>query len=392
MKYLIILIVLTSCTSNPIKKPNTKSFNEVHNQSLFIDTHNDILLQIMEKGYELDEDLNGKTHSDLKRMKQGGLDAQYFSVWSDGGQENPYAYANEQIDNLDAVIKRNPDKIAKVANSKELLQAVENNKIAALVGLEGGHQIEDSLSNLNALYDRGVRYMTLTWNNSTDWATSVSDEKNNPDYKGKGLSDFGRKIVKQMNTIGMMIDVSHVGEQTFKDVIATTTKPIIASHSSVYALCPHPRNLKDYQIKAMAKNNGVIMINFNTGFIDPTAAKKEEAFIKRHQAELDKYIDSGMHPYLAEEAIYNKYFQEVNAIRAPFDLVIDHIEYIINLVGVDYVGIGSDFDGILLPPKQLDDVVSYPLITKALIEKGYSHNDINKILGGNILRVLQNNE
>jgi len=315
---LILIFILTSCSSVSDKKTDNKSFNEIHNKALLIDTHNDILIQVMEKGYELDDDLNGKTHSDLERMKQGGLDAQFFSVWSDGNQFNPYAYANTQIDKLIAVIKRNPDKIVLVANSEELLQTVDQNKIAALIGIEGGHQIENSLSNLNALYNRGVRYMTLTWNNSTNWATSVSDEKNNPDYKGKGLSDFGKQIVKQMNTIGMLVDVSHVGEQTFKDVIATTTKPIIASHSSVYELCPHPRNLKDYQIKAIAENNGVIMINFNSAFIDPTASKKEEAFIEKHQTELDQLIHSGLDPYIAEESLYIKYFREADEIKAPF--------------------------------------------------------------------------
>ena len=393
MKYLtVLLFMLTACNSIPDKTIGNDAYKKVHEQALFIDTHNDILLQVMDKGYEFDDDLKEKTHSDLSRMKEGGLDVQFFSVWSDGSRKNPYAYANKQIDSLDAVINRNPDKIVKTANADEILQTVKQGKIAALIGLEGGHQIENSIPNLNTLYNRGVRYMTLTWNNSTDWATSVSDEKDNPDYKGKGLSDFGKELVKEMNDIGMLVDVSHIGEQTFKDVINTTTKPIIASHSSVYNLCPHKRNLKDYQIKAIAKNNGVIMINFNSAFIDPTAEKKEAAFVKKHQMEMKPLIDSGMDPYYAEEAMYKKYFQEAYAIRAPFDLVIDHIEYVINLVGVDYVGIGSDFDGILQPPQQLADVTAYPLITKALLEKGYKQNDINKILGGNILRVLKANE
>jgi membrane dipeptidase len=195
-----------------------------------------------------------------------------------------------------------------------------------------------------------------------------------------------------MNSLGMMIDVSHVGEQTFRDVIASSTKPVIASHSSVYSLCPHPRNLKDEQIKAMAKNEGVIQINFNSGFIDPAVGKKEEAFLEKHKMEIDSLTQLGVNSFIAQESTYLKYSDESKKLRAPFNLVIEHIEYIIKLVGVDYVGIGSDFDGIVFPPMQLDDVTSYPLITKALVEKGYSNQDIGKILGGNILRVLQANE
>lgn len=168
-----------------------------------------------------------------------------------------------------------------MVNEEELLAVVKAHKIDALVGLEGGHQIEDKLENLDALYDRGARYMTLTWNNSTEWASSAADETNNKTLKHKGLTDFGKKIVKRMNALGMMMDISHVGEQTFWDVLATTTKPVVASHSSVYVLCPHPRNLKDNQLKAVAKNGGVIQVNFNSSFIDSTAGEKEEEFLEK---------------------------------------------------------------------------------------------------------------
>lgn len=375
---------------------SAQTYQKIHKNAIFVDTHNDFLTQTMERNMIFDTDLKGQTHSDLNRMKEGGLDVQFFSVWSDGNQPNPYAYANRQIDSLDAVIKRNPDKIVKVANSKELREAVKKGKIAALVGLEGGHQIEDDLTKLEALYNRGTRYMTLTWNNSTAWATSASDEWNkegalNSEGK-KGLTAFGKQIVQKMNSLGMMVDVSHVGEQTFWDVIATTTKPIIASHSSVYAICPHKRNLTDDQIKAIAKNGGVIQINFNSGFIDPSVDKREAAFLEKHKAEIDSLEQTGVNPFLAAGNMYLKYTDESEELRAPFDFVIQHIEYVINLVGVDYVGIGSDFDGIFLPPKQLDDVTDYPLITKSLVEKDYTEKDIDKILGGNLLRVLKANE
>jgi membrane dipeptidase len=387
MKIKLLLLILFTA-----QQIMAQSYKKVHKDAIFIDTHNDFLTKTMEYGYTLDSDLKGKTHSDLNRLKEGGLDVQFFSVWSDGNQLEPYAFANRQIDSLDVAIKRNPDKIVKVGNSKGLLNVVKQDKIAALLGIEGGHQIENSIDNLDALYNRGARYMTLTWNNSTNWATSAFDDKFNPNFKGIGLSDFGKQVVKHMNSIGMMVDVSHVSEQTFWDVMDTTSKPIIASHSSVYAICPHQRNLNDEQIIAIAKNGGVIQVNFNSAFIDPTVDSRESAFIKKHQNEIDSLKNAGNETYKAEELIYKKYSAESEELRAPFNLVIEHIVYIIKLVGVDYVGIGSDFDGIILTPKLLDDVTDYPLITKTLLEKGYSETDINKILGGNLLRVLKANE
>jgi len=369
-----------------------QSYQKIHNKAIVVDTHNDFLTKTMQYGFVLDADLSGKTHSDLTRYKKGGLDLQFFSVWSDGRQQNPFAFAIRQIDSLDAVIQRNPDKIVKVANLKDILQVVKQHKIAALVGLEGGHQIENSLENLQTLYNRGTRYITLTWNNSTSWATSAYDENSNPVFKGKGLSSFGKEIVRYMNKIGMLVDISHVSETTFWDVIATTTKPIIASHSSVYTLCPVPRNLKDDQIKAIAKNKGVIQINFNGGFIDSAEKKQEDAFINSHKTEFDSLTLATKSEYIAEEMIHKKYKEASDKLRPAFALLLEHIEYVIKLVGVDYVGIGSDFDGIIITPQQLDDVTTYPLITKALLEKGYSKKDIYKILGGNLLRVLKANE
>jgi len=274
----------------------------------------------------------------------------------------------------------------------ELIKAVKQHKIAAMFGVEGGHMIEDDLNKLEALFKRGARYLTLTHNIAPSWATSAADETTKPDLLHKGLTDFGRQVVQRMNQLGMIIDVSHAGDQTFRDVIKMTTKPIIASHSSVYSLVPHRRNLKDEQIKAIAKNGGVIQINFNPGFIDSSFGKKEIAFLKKHAAENDSLLKSGMGDFYTLDYLYNKYAEEANSMRPPLSMLIQHIEYVINLVGVDYVGLGSDFDGINLTPLQLDDVTTYPLITKALVEKGYSKKDITKILGGNFLRVLKANE
>ena len=369
-----------------------QSYKKIHDKAIVVDTHNDILMKAADIGIVFDQDLTGKTHSDLDRWKKGGLDVQIFSVYCDGGLKNPYAFANREMDSLDAVVARNPGKIVKVANYAGLLKAVKQHKIAAMFGVEGGHMIEDDLNKLDALFNRGARYMTLTHNTAPSWATSAADETTKPDLQHKGLTDFGKQVVKRMNELGMMIDVSHVGEQTFRDIISITSKPIIASHSCVYNITPHRRNLKDEQIKAIAKNGGVIQLNFNPGFIDSTSGKKEDLFFQKHKAELDSLMKSGMEDFYAQDYLVYKYAAEVDSIRPPMSMLIQHIEYIVNLVGVDYIGLGSDFDGINITPKQLDDVTSYPLITKALVGKGFSKKDINKILGGNLLRVLKANE
>lgn len=385
IKILLISIVLS-------QQIMAQSYQKIHDKAIVVDTHNDILMQTIDNGLLFDKDLKGLTHSDLARWKQGGVDVQLFSIFCDGEQKNPYAFAIREMDSVDAVVKRNPDKIVKVANSKELYKAVNQKKLAAMFGVEGGHMIENNLDNLDYFYKRGTRYMTLTWNNSTDWATSAFDETFKKDLTHKGLTDFGKQVVQRMNALGMLVDVSHVGEETFKDVINTTTKPIIATHSCVYNLCPHQRNLKDYQIKAIAKNGGVIQVNFYSGFLDPNYFKNKDAFLEKHKEEVDSLYKSGKEKHKVEEEMFAKYKTESGNLRASFSLLMEHIEYIIQLVGVDYVGLGSDFDGIESTPQQLDDVSTYPLITKALVEKGYSEKDIDKILGGNFLRVLKANE
>ena len=393
MKYILILfIVLTSCKSSLKNESENNSFKEIHNESILIDTHNDILMKALDKGVMFDQDLTGKTHSDLDRWKKGGLDVQIFSVFSDGGVKNPYSIANSQMDILDELVSRNSNKIIKVANVKEILKAVKEKKIAAMFGVEGGHMIEDDLLKLEALYKRGARYLSLTHNTAPSWATSAEDETTNPNLLQKGLTDFGIQVVKKMNELGMMIDISHSGDQTFWDVIKITNKPIIASHSSVYTLVANRRNLKDDQIKAIAKNGGVIMVNFHPGFIDDSFDGKERDFLEKYAIEVDSLIKSGMDQWNTIDYLYKKYATESEIMRPPLSKLIDHIEYIIKLVGVDYVGIGSDFDGINLTPLKLDDVTNYPLITKVLVEKGYSKEDLVKILGSNFLRVLEANE
>ncbi len=368
-------------------------FKKLHNKAIVIDAHNDILTTCFEHGYSFDQDLRGKTHSDLARFKEGGIDVQLFSIWCDGQKINPFAYANRQIDTLYATANRNPDKMQIVYNSKDLLKTVRKKKLAAMIGVEGGHMIENDLTKLDSLYKRGARYITLTWNNSTPWATSaMAETKDSLLHQPKGLNDFGRNIIKRMNQLGMLVDLSHVGENTFADAINITTKPVLVSHSCVYNLCPAFRNLKDDQIKAIGKNGGVIHLNFYSGFLDSTYKRKDAAFNKIHKAERDSLLKANPEPYFADEFLYSKYKDEVQDMKAPFHLLFDHLDYIVKLIGVNHVGLGSDFDGINSTPQQLNGVTDFPLITKELLARGYSKKDIHKILGGNFLRLLKANE
>ncbi|MEZ5034407.1 MAG: dipeptidase [Chitinophagaceae bacterium] len=371
---------------------SAQSYKKLHFKSMVVDTHNDILSKAVENGIVIDADLTGKTHSDLNRFLKGGIDVQVFSVWCDGERKEPFNWANREMDSLDAVIQRNPDKIVKTGTPEELRQAVKNHKLAAMFGVEGGHMIENNLDNLNKFFDRGTRYMTLTWNNSTDWATSAEDETQHAaNLKHKGLTDFGRQVIQRMNKLGMMVDLSHVGEQTFYDAIAASTKPIIVSHSCVYNICPVSRNLKDAQIKAVQQNGGVIDLNFFSGFVDSNYNKHQDEFLQRHKAEMDSLLQIKPDKYYAYDILFSKHADEVEAMRPPLSLLIDHLDYIVNLIGVDYVGLGSDFDGINSSPKELNDVTDMPLITKELKKRGYSKKEIKKILGGNFMRVFEAN-
>lgn len=371
----------------------TQQAKKIHFKSILIDTHNDIPTTAIDAGVSFDQPLKHKTHSDLQRMKEGGVDAQFFSIWCDGNMKNPYAWANREIDTVLAWTNRNPGAMMQAFTAADIVTASKQKKLAVLFGVEGGHMIENDLSKLDALYKRGVRYITITWNNSTDWATSALDETTRADsLKHKGLTSLGKQIVKRMNELGMLVDLSHVGEQTFWDAINTTTKPVLVSHSCVYNLCQHRRNLKDEQIKAVAKNGGVIHLNFYSGFLDPAFEARSDAFTAKHKAEMDSMLKVNPEPYFMEVYLFNKYPDEVKGLRPPMSLLLDHLDYIVKLVGVDYVGLGSDFDGVNSLPSGLDGVEDFPKITEGLLKRGYSKKDIRKILGGNFLRVFAANE
>lgn len=367
---------------------------QLHQKALVADTHNDFISSAIDEHLNFDDDLRGRSHSDLQRMFEGGVDVQIFSIYCDQtfGQGTAFSYANREIDSLYAIVARNPGKMEIVTNPKTLLQVVKKKKLASMLGVEGGHMIEGDLNKLDSLFRRGVRYMTLTWNNSTGWATSAKDETSHAFITSPyGLTDFGKSVVKRMNELGMMVDISHVGEKTFWDVLKIVNKPVIASHSSVYTLCPVFRNLKDDQIKAIAKNGGVIQLNFYSGFIDSTYEKKQKAFFDAHKKEYDSLVAKEHTGFFILQLLSKEYPDETKSLRPPLSLLIDHIDYIVKLVGPDHVGLGSDFDGTESTPLGLDGVQDFPHITEALLARGYSEKNIEKILGGNFLRVFEAN-
>ena len=382
MKYLVPLFLAFSIGAQG---------QAIHFKSVLVDTHNDAVTACIEKKVSLDQDLTGINHSDLKRFKEGGVDYQLFSIWCDGDKANPYAWAMREMDTIDAVAARNPDKIVVAKTWKQIEQALKQGKLVAQYGVEGGHMIEGDINRLDTFYKRGVRYMTLTWNNSPSWASSHADEKD-PKYTGhKGLTPFGKEIIARMNQLGIIVDISHVGEATFWDAIHTTTKPVIASHSNAYAICPVSRNLKDDQIIAVGKNGGVISLNFFSGFVDSNFNKKNNAFRKSHKAEIDSLLATGIQSEYAMAIITNKYKAASDEIKPDIELLMKHFDHIVKLIGIDHVGLGSDFDGIDSAPKQLKTVLDYPEFTKALIKRGYKDADIAKVLGGNFLRVYRAN-
>jgi membrane dipeptidase len=390
------LPILLSLSLLPFIKVQAQDAKQIHEKAILVDTHNDAISNELITKADLST-RQSTGNLDLVRAKEGGLDVQVFSIWCSGdyGKGTAFNFANREIDSLYALIKRNPGKMVLVRNAAELQSAVTKGKFVAMIGVEGGHMIEDRLDYIDALAKRGMCYLTLTWNNSTSWSTSAADETHHKDSLQRighiGLTDYGKQIVHHLNELGVMVDVSHVGEQTFYDALAASSKPVIASHSCAYALDPNQRNLKDDQLKALAKNGGVVFVNFYSGFVDSSYAHKESAFLRSHRAELDSLRKIYHDDDLAKIRLNAIHKEESDAIRPPMSMLIKHIDYIAKLIGVDHVGIGADYDGAESYPLGMDDVTDYPKITEELLKLHYSQADITKILGGNFIRVLKAN-
>ena len=359
----------------------------IHRRAIVIDTHNDVTTPMTNDDFDLSGTPPTPYRTSIARMKQGGLNAEFFSLYVKPWYVEHGGAARRTLDMIDSVyraIERHPRDLMFATSVADIQRAKRLNKIAALMGIEGGHAIEDSLPTLREFYRLGVRYMTLTWNNTNNWADAGRGEK-----KHGGLSDFGKEVVREMNRLGMLVDVSHVSDDTMSDALDVSKAPIIASHSSARALSNVPRNIPDDLLKRIAKNGGVVQVNFYSVFVDektvaPQSAARD-ARLKPQQEAIDKkYKDDPER--LAEES---DKLEAANPLPPlPISKLIDHIDHIVKVAGIDHVGIGADFDGANDMPEGAQDVSMLPNITYELLKRGYSEQDIRKILGGNFLRVF----
>ena len=403
IKSLLLLFPLIACAvvaaqSKHSKKPDAKA---IHNSAIVIDTHADTPGRFVDENFDLATDTpTSEGHFDFGKVQQGNLGAEFFSIWVD--PKITTGYTRRALDMIDSVYEQarlHPDRMVMAYSAEEIVKARTgpHKRLAALMGVEGGHAIESDIRVLRDFYRLGVRYMTLTWMNTNEWADGSGDVNDDKIQHHNGLTDFGKQIVAEMNRLGMMVDISHVSDKTFEDVIAITKAPVIASHSSARALTDHYRNMTDDMLREMTKNGGVVQVNFNCGFIarDPDYTKKVKAFQDAHpelmkqQDELQKQLEADHSPEThAKLDAVNEQLKAGNP-RPPLSDLIDHIDHIAKVAGVDHVGLGSDFDGIQCTPQGIDSVADLPKITEALVERGYDEQQIQKILGGNLLRVFR---
>jgi membrane dipeptidase len=359
---------------------------ELQRKSIVVDTHNDVLSFMTDEDYDLGVSSAGKYHTDIARMKQGGLTAEFFSVYIDRKYATEGGSARRTLDMIDYTYRaaeNHPNDLMMSYSVADIRRAKKQGKIAALMGIEGGHAIEDSLATLRAYYRLGIRYMTLTHNNTNNWADSCCDQS-----KHNGLSDFGKEVIAEMNRLGMLIDVSHVSDKTMSDVLDLSKAPVIASHSSARALGNRPRNIPDDLLRRFAKNGGVVMVNFYPGFIDKNVIEAT----KVREARLKPQIDALKEQYKNDP---KKLREETNKLEAanplpatPLSILIDHFDHIAKVAGVEHVGIGSDFDGVDSLPVGMEDISKLPNITYELLKRGYSEKDVRGILGENFLRAF----
>jgi membrane dipeptidase len=367
----------------------------IQESAIVVDTHADTPQRFLDEGFDIGStDPKDVGHLSLDKARSGGLGAEFFSIWVDP-ETNQGHFAQHTFDLIDSVYEQaahHPDRMMMAFSVADIERAHREHKLAALMGIEGGHSIENDMHLLRDYYRLGVRYMTLSWSNTNEWADSSGDIDDAKIQHHNGLTDFGKQVVLEMNRLGMMVDISHVADKTFWDAIATTKAPVIASHSSARALVNAPRNMTDDMLRAVAKNGGVVQVNFFSGFDDESYRKANAAQSKEQADAIQKYIDSLKAQgkpvnYIEVDRIEREWMAKIP--RPPFGVLIDHIDHIAKIAGVDHVGLGSDFDGVSgATPQGMDSAADLPKITQALLDRGYGPNDINKILGGNLLRVF----
>ncbi|MBV9958645.1 MAG: dipeptidase [Acidobacteria bacterium] len=364
----------------------------IHRRAIAIDMHADTTQRLVDENLDLSNRL-ADGHLDAVRMKEGGLDAQFFSIWVEPqlygtGGASATRRADVQIEAVRALAEKHPDTWEMALSAADIRRISAEGKLAALMGLEGGYAIDEKLENVERYYKLGVRYMSGAWSVSTSWAGSSGDEAG----RTLGLSDFGKQVIREMNRLGMMIDVSHLSDKAFWDIVNTSTKPVIATHSNARAIADVPRNLDDEMIRALAAKGGVVCVLFYPAFVEPGWDEKK----KQVDTEISSLVQQASdrepgdvaHKKMARDRVriveYAKRLPPVTVAR-----VVDHIDHIVKLVGIDHVGVGSDFDGIQAVPSDLSSVADLPNLTKELLKRGYTEQDIDKILGGNILRVME---
>ncbi len=367
----------------------------IQESAIVVDTHADTPQRFLDDDFDIGSSDPGDIgHLSLDKARRGRLGAEFFSIWVDP-ETNQGHFAQHTFDLIDSVYEqaaRHPDRMMMAFSVADIERAHREHKLAALMGIEGGHSIENDMHLLRDYYRLGVRYMTLSWSNTNEWADSSGDINDVKVQHHNGLTDFGRQVVREMNRLGMMVDVSHVADKTFWDTIANTKAPVIASHSSARALTDAPRNMTDDMLRAVAKNGGVVQVNFFSGFVDEDYWKAVQAQRKDEQAAVQKYIDELKAEgkparYIDVDRMEREWMAKIP--RPPLKSLIDHIDHIAKVAGVDHIGLGSDFDGVSgAMPQGIDSAADLPKITQALLDRGYSEKDIKKILGGNLLRVF----
>jgi membrane dipeptidase len=369
---------------------------KIHKKAIVVDGHNDITSPLVDEDFDLRNSSAGKYHlggdpfhTDIARLKAGGITGEFFAIYVSGSTMATGGAMRRAMDMIDATnreIERNPQTLVSCTTAAEIRRAKKQNKICVLMGIEGGYVIEDSLYALRNFYRLGVRYMTLTHNVATNWADAHRDEKHG------GLTDFGKEVVREMNRLGMLVDISHVSVKTMNDALDVSTAPVIASHSSARALNDHTRNVPDDVLKRVAKNGGVIMINFYPSFLDARTNKEEN----ERTAKLRDQVAALREQYKNDQRALDEAIQKLEDANpiyvTPYTRIVDHIDHIKSVAGIDHVGLGSDYDGVPFLPAGMEGAESTVLITYEMLRRGYTEAEIRKVLGENLLRALEKAE
>jgi membrane dipeptidase len=366
---------------------------KIHKKAIIVDGHNDIPSPMVDEDFDLSTNSLGKFHkdgdpfhTDLSRFKQSGITGEFFSIYVAASYATNGGAARRALDLIDATyreVEKYPNQLTFCTTSTDIIRAKKSGKLCALMGIEGGHAIEDSLYALRDFYRLGIRYMTLTHNNTNNWADACCSEA-----KHGGLSDFGKQVVKEMNRLGMLVDISHVSDDTMNDVLDIATAPVIYSHSSARKFSDHKRNVPDDILKRVAKNGGVVMINFYPAFLDQRYRDESGQRDQRLKTQLDaireQYKDNREGLNEAMRKLYS-----ANPIYVPsYTKIVDHIDHIKQVAGIDYIGIGSDYDGVPLLPEPMQGAEDLVMVTYEMLRRGYSEKDILKVLGGNFMRAF----